>query len=464
MATPKQGTEGSAETPAKIRPVVAIADVQNRQKSQIQKRLGDEGLDVLFIETPEQLINEVSRPEVFCVLLSFEFGGNGLATLKRMAAGSHAHWVLLCGNVSTQIRSTAFSYGAADLLQLPTNPVQILLRVRVFLGKWAQKHNYADTIELPTGYSWSGVADSTAPTLAAPTAPTTQEKKSIAAEASGPDVTFVKGGPASEAAVTFVKGAGAAAKPVPFSSKTTGADVERAFRMLDAEASEAKAEFRPTSPPRARAPYQMLYDDVRVAGRPLPALNAADRAALELAGTGASFPFPVPGELGRFDLALKRLRGFLKEESSRVSALRLSIVSTRFRYEVDATETTKFVSIASGDSNIPFNEVLERESFPQIHMSCLERKALYFDRAFEAVESGGRFARPSHWNLSERASVAFPVCGDRFPELLLFAQMSRSLNDGELIPLRGLGEMLSRHPNAWRTIDFLARIYRDITP
>jgi CheY-like chemotaxis protein len=117
------------------KPLAVVATLKALSEDEMERRFSKDGLDMKFALDAKGLTALVNDPRCFVVFLDADFEASCLALFKaRARASKQPRWILLAKDSSTRTRSSLFSLGAHDVLELPVTPVQLLVKAKQALG------------------------------------------------------------------------------------------------------------------------------------------------------------------------------------------------------------------------------------------------------------------------------------------------------------------------------------------
>src|SRR5690349_3868902 len=111
-------------------PVVVFAVGAETPEANVSKEFAEEGVELLFVKSPEELYEALKKPEVFLLFIHIGFCGNGVKIVRGRSPESKPFVVFMAGRLSAQQSSALFALGAADILSTPVHPVMYKSRAR----------------------------------------------------------------------------------------------------------------------------------------------------------------------------------------------------------------------------------------------------------------------------------------------------------------------------------------------
>ncbi len=116
------------------------------------KAFNGEGMTPIIVDSGDQIVESIVKPEVFLVIVDLEFNEKrGLAFHTQLKTASKAFWIALAKKLTTNQRSSLYAAGFADVLTHPVHPVLFKSRARMLLARYLKTNDFPENVELPPG-------------------------------------------------------------------------------------------------------------------------------------------------------------------------------------------------------------------------------------------------------------------------------------------------------------------------
>ena len=150
---PNNVTPPDAPPTAATRPTIVFAVEKGLNPPQIEKQFREEAMNLVFAQNEQDITKAIQGPDCYVVFIGAEFGGNGVAIMRKYLKQTTAYWVVVTGALSTQKTSAMYHAGATDLLNHPVSAAQYKLRAKSMLSRYLKTFDFPPEIILPEGFA-----------------------------------------------------------------------------------------------------------------------------------------------------------------------------------------------------------------------------------------------------------------------------------------------------------------------
>jgi DNA-binding response OmpR family regulator len=149
---PENPSGDNAAPQGPIYPSIIFALTPTISREAVLKAFNGEGLTPIIVNSGDEMVEAVRKPEVFLIIVDVEFNDKrGLAFHQQLKGSTLSFWIALAKKLTTNQRSSLYAQGFADVLTHPVHPVLFKSRARMLLARFTKTNDFPDYVVLPPG-------------------------------------------------------------------------------------------------------------------------------------------------------------------------------------------------------------------------------------------------------------------------------------------------------------------------